>query len=202
MNMSNWFNEDKLFRSLCKTGHEWERYVAAFLKLQGLQVDLTPQKIRDHVSQRAEYENTIDLSVNGIGVECKSRSLAFLSPLDFPYEDILVDTVGGWEKKDPPPRLLLCVSQWTGAMIVTDALVSKPFWTKATKHDNTRHIEDAFYEAPRRLWLPLHLVTPLLHEGMDSEDFRARCEAYHGHPVDQPPGPAEDPGIDDLDIIL
>lgn len=161
--MTDWLNNDALFTTECRKGHAWERYVASFLSLQGLHVDVKPQHIRNHVSQRHRYKNTVDLSCEGALIEVKSRHLVFHTPSDFPHPTIFVDTVSGWDAKYPKPDALLCVSQQTGAMICLGTSKTSSQWGVSVKRDHTRGIEDSFYEAPRDLWKPIESLVQVLH---------------------------------------
>jgi len=192
----DWFENENLFRKEVKEGHRWERYVCSFLALNGLPVKLgTSQTVRDHVSQRHAYKNSIDLRMKDRRFEVKSRKLGFTNPLDFPHGEIFVDTVSGWEGKDPLPDLLICISRASGSMIAISHEHTKEFWQVNKTHDNTRNIDDAFYEAHRRLWLPMHLVIPMLWD--DSLDaYPDICQEYHGKPLNA--GVKKDPGIQEL----
>lgn len=160
--MPDWFDNNELFVKECKDGHRWERYVATFFNLQGLPVALSKQTIREHVSQAKLYKKGSDLRVAGMLMEVKSRNVAWNTPKDFPYDDILVDTVSGWEAKSPVPRVIVCVSRKTSAMMYLPVKATKADWDQVLKHDNVRDIEDNFYVAWKGLWRPIdELVTKL-----------------------------------------
>lgn len=159
----DWFDNDELFLSECEKGHKWERYVAHFLSLQGLKIDIEEQTLRKTIAEADQYKNTIDLECKGVRIEVKSRDIVFHTVNDFPYETILVDTVSGWEAKDPPPHLVLCVSQKTGAMIFLPATSkSKDKWFQRQRFDHVRKITDNFYEAPKHMWKPVDQLTTIL----------------------------------------
>ena len=173
-----WYENDALFREQVTAGHRWERYVAAFLALQGLEVRLSEQSVRDHIKNAHHYKGGVDLWVAGILAEVKSRGFAYHTPRDFGHETLLVDTVPKWELKNPEPVLVLCVSQRTGAMIATSSSV-KDHWEKVVKYDNVRGIEELFYIAHRKVWLPIEKVVANLEGGWDPDRFLADCKEYH-----------------------
>lgn len=159
----NWFQNDALFTQECRKGHKWEKYVAAFLKLQGLEVELKEQTIREHVRDAPQYKPSSDLLCEGVLMEIKSRGIIFHTPGDFPYETIFVDTENGWVAKNPRPKAIICISQKTGAMMWLPSSTESQ-WKKTTRTDHVREIEDTFYEAERKLWKPIHILCQTLKE--------------------------------------
>lgn len=189
----DWYENEDLFRKEVGEGHLWERYVGMFLRLQGLEVELTEQEIRDHLHNRHKHEGSIDMRVNRVQVECKSRKVAFTSPLDFPYQDIFVDTVRGWDTKEP--AYTICVSRHTGAMIAISATTKEHWMVKAT-HDRTRDMDQSFYEAPKHLWLPVNKLVDRLRSGDHAfESWRTDCLNYHQR---SGLGAVSDPSVDEL----
>jgi len=152
--VTDWFENDALFCQECKKGHFWERYVAFFFAGQGLKVELGPQQIRENVAQAAAYVQEVDLFIEGHPVEVKSRAVTFHTRNDFPYPDIMVDTVKGWDAKEPKPTWVICVSQVTGAIITLVGL-DKETWTAREVDDQTRKIRDTFYFAEKGYWYPV-----------------------------------------------
>ena len=185
-----WYENDALFREQVAAGHRWERYVAASLALQGLEVRLSEQSVRDHVKNAHLYKGGVDLWVAGVLAEIKSRGFAYHTPLDFGHDTILVDTVPKWDLKDPEPVLVLCVSQLTGAVIATSSCV-KDHWVRKHKYDNVRGIEEEFYIAHRKVWLPIEKIVANLADGWSPDRFLSECQEYHlreweGYAVDDP----------------
>ena len=171
----NWFQNDELFFRECREGHKWQTYVGEYLKAQGLPVVIAEQTFRGNpnVSEytdeeakrwaaarqksemaRTEYTNAPDLLVCSKVVEVKSRDLKFTKPDDFPFSQIFVDTVDGYERKERKPALYVCVSQITGAMIC--ALGKKAdHWTKLKVRDSKRQLPVLNYAMSWRYWHPI-----------------------------------------------
>lgn len=162
--MKKWSENDELFLAECQKGHGWERYVAMFFALQGLDSRVGEQTLRDSIKQAGEYANTVDVYCERCRIEVKSRDVVFYRPEDFPFETILVDTVAGWEAKDPPPHMVVCVSQKTGSLVALNPRTTKHAWTQERRYDNVRRIEDWFYEAPRELWQPIDKLAEALRK--------------------------------------
>lgn len=68
-------DNDALARAEFSKGHAFERAVAEFFRAHGLCVTVGKQSIRDDVSERHAYKGEVDLTVNGMSVEVKSRNL-------------------------------------------------------------------------------------------------------------------------------
>jgi hypothetical protein len=85
--------------------------------------------------------------------ECKSRDVSFSSVESFPYPDIFIDTVSGYEKKQVKPAYTFCISQKSEAIIYTESSpdnISK--WLKKFIYDKKRGIKELNYSAPKALW--------------------------------------------------
>lgn len=151
--MTPWAQNDALFFQECAKGHFWEQYAAAFLRQQGLRVVLGEQSFRETIVQASDYAQQIDLTVEGVPVEVKSRAMDFYgTPSSYPYQTSLVDTASGWEKKDPKPEYLLLVSQTTGCFLWLDVVKSVHAWDSKSRLDRTRGLVDTFLEVSRE-WL-------------------------------------------------
>jgi len=153
---TDWFQNDALFLRECAEGHKWERYVVGLLTRDGLKASCPKQTLRDHVSQAHQYLQDSDVVVEvGSGrelvFEVKSRRVKFKSPADFPYDDVFVDTVSGWDAKEPRPVGVICVSQVTHSVMVLPA-GTQPKWERERRYDHVRGFETDFYVASRELW--------------------------------------------------
>lgn len=146
-----WSENDRLFKQMLREGRRWEEHVKKRIERWGHPVHLPELSVRASIEEATEYLNQIDLTIYGRVFEVKSRKLRFTSPDDFPYDDIMVDTVRGYMGKDPGPAAYICVSQETGRMICLDCSTF-PEWKQVSTRDRVRNIEDSFYEAPRSLW--------------------------------------------------
>jgi len=146
-----WSENDKLFKKELEAGYKWQLYVAKYLEKCGLEVDVPSLSFRDHIKNAAEYSDLEDIYCGDRIFEVKSRKLRFTCPNDFPYDTILVDTVKGWEAKNRKPDAYICVSTFTGKMIVLSSNTHSD-WIKVQRYDATRHIQDWFYECPKDKW--------------------------------------------------
>lgn len=180
MNQSvvNWFANDELFFKECREGHKWQVHVGEFFASQGLPVQIPELTFRGNPNvldytdadaklwaearqksemARVEYVNTKDLLVCGKVIEVKSRRLKFTCPSDYPFSMIFVDTVSGYDQKDPKPVMYVCVSQETGKMICTLTRNSH-LWSKTKTFDKVRKIWVVNYVASWTLWHPISVA--------------------------------------------
>lgn len=157
-----WSENDNLFFSQLKEGFAWQQFPKLFFELHGLSVEMPELTIRDSINNADKYLSSKDLVVNGHIIETKSRNEAFTYPISFPYKTVFVDTVSGFDGKNPKPFAYLFISRPTGSMI---CLLSDTYteWHKERKFDNTRKITDTFYVADRKLCITMDEVLPLLH---------------------------------------
>jgi len=162
----DWFENDELFLRECAEGHRWERYIAGLLRREGFDADTPKQTLREHVSEAPEYLEDSDVIVKlpsvddqgnpwerELSFEVKSRKVMFRTPRDFPYEHIFVDTVSGWDAKNPRPAAVICVSQFTHQVMVLSS-GTQEHWGIEKRHDRLRGFTTDFYVAPRELWAP------------------------------------------------
>lgn len=148
-----WIEDYEYFREQCLIGKEFERFVAAKLKLHGLSVEVQDDGIRESIDQISGFTKTSgDLKINGWPFEVKSRNVRFTEPFDFPHWPMFVDTVQSYESKLVKPRGYIFVSQPTGALM---GFSTKhiPECSKVAKFDRKRQIEDLFYCVDRRFVL-------------------------------------------------
>lgn len=143
--MTQWRDNDALFLRELHNGYAWQSFVAAFFACNGLSVHLPDLTVRENIRQADAWTRSdLDLRVNGMIVEVKSRGERFTSPDDFPYDKPFVDTVVGYDAKDPKPVAYVFVSQITGCMVSLATHRSTHF-TVAKKHDRVRDIDERFY---------------------------------------------------------
>lgn len=162
--MTRWCENDDLFAEELEKGHFWERQVGRFLSSRDLQVEGGEQSFRGSIEEAPEYASIIDLTVEDIPIEVKSRELKFHTPGDFPYDTAIVDTVSGWEAKEVTPKYVICVSQLTNAMMFLDVDDTRPSWVEEGKEDEKRGILDLFYLCPTELWQPVEVLVSRLRE--------------------------------------
>lgn len=155
--MVTWSQNDELFFSELKAGHEWQKLPALFFKLNGLQVDIPELKIRANIKEASKWKDSEDLKVNGQIIEIKSRNEAFTSAESFPYETIFVDTVSGYNAKTIKPTAYIMVSRKTGGMLALPSL-SADGWKIEEKFDRTRRIRESFYVAEKKSFKTLDFI--------------------------------------------
>lgn len=152
-----------LFESECKQGHAWERYVAQFLRLQGFEVEVGEQTIGG-LAERARYAGIVDITCEGVLIECKSRRMRFTGPEDVLYRSLLVDTVSGWKDKPEKPRVIINVSRVTGAMIWLPVKSSRKDWREGQAFDRVRRIKERFFYCPIKHWQPIDTLVGYMHQ--------------------------------------
>lgn len=146
---SEWKNNDELFFSELKQGHQWQQLPALFFKLHGFQVEMPELTIRSSIKEAGRWKDTPDLIVNGHIIEVKSRNEIFTSGDSFPYETAFIDTVSGYDAKVIKPLAYVFVSRPTGAMLVLKTNSSKG-WAVESKFDHIRKIQENFYLCKRK----------------------------------------------------
>lgn len=156
MTVAAWLQNDGLFKEQLAIGHRWAEHVVSILTAAGLDAEATPMSVRATVEDRGQYAQELDIVVEGIRVECKSRKLRFTdSPSSYPYRTAFLDTVSGWDAKETKPTAVVLVSQLTGACLVIPVRTSRDSWTTRAIHDRVRNIDERCYECPRELLLPM-----------------------------------------------
>jgi hypothetical protein len=151
--LSDWFDNDDLFRRELAEGHAYANYVADQIRQRGLQVEVTPMEWRNTIEDRHRFSDEFDLTVGSrrrCRVDVKSRRLAFTGPDDYPWPTALVDTVSGWDAKATKPSAIVLVSQETRGLAVI-RVSTQGDWVVRRRFDQVRRIEDDFYEVRRDL---------------------------------------------------
>ncbi len=152
-----WSQNDELFLSELKQGHDWQQLPALFFKLHGLNVINPKLEIRKNIAEADQFINTVDLIVDGFNLEVKSRNEKFTSTASFPYETAFVDTVSGYDNKQQKPLAYIMISKQTGSMLCLKSTSSVP-WQKQSKFDHVRKIQDEFYMCNKKLLQPLDVM--------------------------------------------
>ena len=175
-NTLEWFENDKLFFDECRKGQKWQEYVGRYIEKRGLEVNMPELSFRSNPNvadfseddagrfalarkkqemARKEFVNSKDIViVPNIIIEVKSRRLKFTSQKDFPYSTVIIDTVSGYNQKDPKPILYVSVSRDTGAMIATRGRCPER-WSNRKVFDKVRRIKETNYECGLEYWRPL-----------------------------------------------
>ena len=150
----SWKHNDDLFFKELKEGHAWQELPATFFRLHGLSVEIPELKVRESIDQAEQWISTVDLIVAGRKLEIKSRNEIFTSPMSFPYDTVFVDTVSGYDAKNPKPLAYIMISRPTGAMLCLKANNSNG-WNIEKKFDNVRKIHDDFYMCKKQIIIML-----------------------------------------------
>lgn len=144
--MTEWLDNDALFRREIAEGARWEGWLAQRWTEMGLPVTTTPLSVRPSVEERAAYSDSGDLMVGRFKVEVKSRSLKFSAPFDFPFSTVLVcaaNRLGEWEKNRPTA---IAVISRPRLSVVVIPFSTRARWTQGRQIDGVRGIEyDAVY---------------------------------------------------------
>lgn len=144
-----WSQNDELFISELKAGHEWQMLAACFFKLHGFEVEVPELSIRNSIKQAGNWISSVDLLLNGKKIEIKSRNEVFSSPQSFPYDTIFVDTVSGYDAKAEKPLAYIMISRPTGCMLCLRS--DKPnAWKIEEKFDRVRKIKEKFYVCDKK----------------------------------------------------
>ena len=175
MSQKSWLNNHELFYEELKTGLKFQLILAKKLEEEGLpiflesiEIELNPYDCskeqydewlsirKDVKASRKKYgsqDKDILIGKNQILCECKSRGVLFSGVESFPYPDIFIDTVSGYEKKQVKPAYTFCISQKSEAIIYTDSSPENTSkWLKKFTYDKKRGIKDLNYSAPKALW--------------------------------------------------
>jgi hypothetical protein len=151
--VSDWFDNDELFRRELEEGHGFAVHVAERFREKGIAAHVTPMEWRASIDDRTRFADEFDLKVGERApcrIDVKSRRLDFTGPHDYPWSTALVDTVYGWKAKDKKPAAIVLVSQATSGLAVI-RVSSCGEWVVRRRFDNVRRIYDDFFEVRREL---------------------------------------------------
>lgn len=168
-----WFENDELAEKLTKEGWSFEQLIFDELSKpeHRLLVEMPEKTWRADSKQafKGSHTNEIDLIANGRRISVKSRKFAFTCPDDIPINRVplFIDTKRKWEKADPKPAFVVCVSQETSKAIWIDVESTFDQWTLTEKQDATRGYTDTFMQAKRSLWRPFEELPAIVRAGRD-----------------------------------
>jgi len=148
-----------------EAGHKFNEIVAMRLKEFGIMAEVPEFSFAKSQAEIRDYTlNDKDVIVGDRVIEVKSRNLAFTDdPSTFPYDDLIVDTVSGYEAKEPKPIAYVMVSQKTGGMFIIPTAFSNA-WRVERKYDRDRKHEDDFYLTSKGLGRPFSQLVSKLKE--------------------------------------
>lgn len=144
--MPAWEENDELFFSELRAGHQWSEYVAAALRKNEIKCHVEPVQYRDSYDDRKRFQNEQDIILDAMPgcIEVKSRRLAFgETASSYPFSTALVDTSSGWERKKPKPLAVVLVSQQTGSMLIVP-VSTRSQWGIKTSFDRVRGIDESW----------------------------------------------------------
>lgn len=136
------------YKAAMTKGHKYNEIVAMRLIEEGIDClvpDLEFAKTKEDIKDFTANEK--DIIVGNYVLEVKSRNLYFTDdPNTFPYNDLIIDTVSGFEGKANKPLAYVMVSQKTGGMFVVPSYTSNR-WVSEERYDRDRKHKDNFYFA-------------------------------------------------------
>ena len=131
-------------------GKKCEELVADLLASQGVNAVPTKWGLARHKGEIVQFKDEIDLLVNGLPVDVKSRTISFTSQEDYPYPTAFVDTVSGWEAKKRKPVAIILYSEPTGGTLVIRPS-TRDSWTSQRRFDRDAGYSDDFYLVNKEL---------------------------------------------------
>ncbi len=144
-----------LFKRELEQGHSWQSFPAMFFRLHGFDVEI-PDLTITGPGLNYTHIKTSDIYVDGYPFEVKSLNKDFRD-----YQRPFVDTVSGWDAKDPKPQGVIFVVRPHGMMAWTPTWLSHT-WTVQTATDRVRGFEESFYTVDvSNIWNLSNLVDAL-----------------------------------------
>lgn len=153
--VKKWFENDELFGKELAIGRKWEGVVADRLNSLGFSVvvpECNLNSIECKTERRAAAVDAVDLYVNGLIIEVKSRAYKFTCADDFPYDTIAIDTKSGFDAKTDKPAVYICISQITGDWTALDVEKTREHWVVSKRFDRKRGIPVVSYDCHKRHW--------------------------------------------------
>lgn len=150
-----WLENDELFRSELAKGRGWEAHVARELSASGLSVrvpDCDLDSIECKKERRKAAIDSVDLYVNDLVIEVKSRNYLFTCSDDFPFQTVAIDTKDGFKKRAIKPDVYISVCQKNGCMIALDVFGTRSEWVVSKRFDTVRRISVTSYDCCKSLW--------------------------------------------------
>ena len=155
-----WLDNDSLFRAECQKGHAWERWAAKMFYDVGFEVQLVEQKIRNSVEERHPFKSSVDLFVNKMPIEIKSRNESFDTVID----PIFVTSTHKWSAMEPKPFAVVMIfrndlSVWAIPGLMVERLPIQ------NVHDKVRDVRYKAYVARKNQWRPIERLFDALRQG-------------------------------------
>lgn len=155
----------EVFKRCLEFGYRWQRYVAEFLSINGIDVRVPDLEVRFDPSTKPFDRDFGDIWAGEILIEVKSTFYGFTSPMDFPQVSPIVDSVSSFDRKKPQrPDAVVVVSRRTGAMIALSVEETFGKWRIHKRWDSVTEQTREFYFCPRILWVPIEQLVDALKE--------------------------------------
>ena len=134
--------------------HPHVQRVARMLREAGIDVDVPSPRIRGALAEAEEFskkEMDILLPASNEIIEVKSRNIAWRDLADYPFDDMIVDTVSGFDKKARKPLAYVIVSalDLRGTPLIAFS-AGRSKWTKEQRYDKVRGLRDWYYHAAKK----------------------------------------------------
>jgi len=147
-----WSQNDELFKKELSKGIYYAGKVVEYLAKKGINCEYDNNlDFRKSIKESYKYKDQVDASYKGRILEIKSRREKFITPLDFPYDTIMIETVRGYDQKSIKPYAYINISQITGAIICLPGYKNDD-WIVSRHFDRTRKIHDTWYETEKTKW--------------------------------------------------
>jgi hypothetical protein len=141
-------NPDVSFKEALNKSKEYVSQTANWLLEKGYPVTINPTFFRPHISERNEYSDHGDLTVQ-FNVEVKHRpDMFFTKKEDFPYNSIIVDDAVCYDKMRTKPYAYFIWNAEGTVSILVDVRKTERHWIKLVKFDRFKKIDRTFYECP------------------------------------------------------
>jgi hypothetical protein len=138
------------YKASMAKGHKYNELVGKRIASEGISCtvpELYLVKDLSEIPDMTKYEKDIILDPIDEVLEVKSRDLWFTDDLrTYPHNNLIVDTVSGYETKEQKPMGYVFVSQRAGGMICLPTY-TKDTWEKKVLYDKYRDLHDTFYIA-------------------------------------------------------
>jgi hypothetical protein len=134
------------YHAAMREGHRYNEIVAMRFRSEGIGCSVPSLELVSTVAEiKRMTDNDKDIILdNGKVIEVKSRNRRFTEdPQSFPFDELMVDTVSGYNAKKVKPICYVVVSQITGAMLVIPGHTEQK-WRKQKAYDQARGHSDTF----------------------------------------------------------
>jgi hypothetical protein len=156
--------DEKTFREAITEGDRAAASLAWTLRWLGLSVVKPSLIIRPTERERRDYDDGgVDLLVSGRPVQVKRRSQRFFQPEDFPFKEVIYDSLTGFRKLDRKPAAYLLLDQtWLGCLAIPAAAYPGSVIVERTDPTRSHYVRE-FIALPKEHCLSLESFVSLAH---------------------------------------